>query len=172
MRKWVFALLIAACGTSYYEPPNEPSALTSPHPPSEVRAAILRAFADKHFQPDSEDVGRITGHYDRGATSIRVAVEYSDARYTMRYMDSRGYKTTTEGQIVLVDAKANKVLTMLKSAIDVEIGMPTKDADQNERAYQAMLQQHQVAQPQPSAQATTTQGTGVQPVRIALPQGK
>ena len=185
-RPLLFAIalpFLAACGTSYVPPPADPVLLATPQSPAHLRAAIVRALADRRFATESEAPGRVVARFDHGATSLHVAVEYADTQYFIRLLDSRGYKTRPGEGGVLVEASLAGTMRKLRASIDRELERPAREAAEaarREREYQLLLQQHATAQAQANAaaaqanapvdaNANAAPGPGLAPGAIVVP---
>jgi hypothetical protein len=133
-------------------------------PPAEIRAAVVRALKDRRFQTESEVPGRIVARYERGEEGLRVAVEYSETQFVVRYVDSNGIRAMNDpasGQL-LVDDRCAKWMRGLKESIDHELGRPAKEREEaarRERDYQLMVEQQRTAQ----AQVAQAQPQGAAP---------
>jgi hypothetical protein len=175
MRRAVIALLVlAACGTSYFPPPNDPVLIANPEPPAEVRAAVVRALQDRRFITEQEEGGRITARHERGEMMLRVAVDYDGARYAVRLLASSGFKSATapDGSVA-IEARGAKELKALQNAINQELQRPAKEAaeaEKHEREYRLMLEQQKTARAQANAQtAQANANAQVQPVYVPVP---
>ena len=149
-------LLVAGCGTSYVSTKSPDAHLISGHVAPDVRAAIIRALAQQKHVTESEEAGKIVARLGKPNSYARVAIEYSDTQYLIRYMNgSWETKPGTDGD-VLVEKRYAAVTKRLKDAVASELGRPAREraeAERNRREYELLLQQHQTAQAQANAQA-------------------
>src|SRR5262245_59980579 len=101
----VFA--VVACGGTHYVSTRSPDAvlLANAQSPAEVRAAIVRALADRRYVTESEQAGSIVARLQKGSERIRVAVDYSGQQYMVRYLHSAGLRTRQDSDgSVLVES--------------------------------------------------------------------
>jgi hypothetical protein len=135
------ALLLAACGTKMV--PVEPATvlLHQPQAGDAVRAAIIRGVTRHKLSPDSESPGRIVATYDRRGVMYRLAFEYTDRQYTIRYLETRGLETAMTGHGLLIDARYLRMVRRLEHAINEELERPAKEA----AAARERQRQHQLA---------------------------
>jgi hypothetical protein len=157
MRSALLALFLIGCGTSYYSPPQDPVLVANPEQPAEIRAAVVRALADRRFVAEQEQEGRIMARHEKGDATLRVAVEYDGAHYQLKYVNSAGYKTqpAPDGSMV-IETRGMKEMKNLQAAIDREIQRPAKEAaerEQHEREYRLMIEQQKTARAQANADA-------------------
>ena len=60
------------------------------HPLPEVRAAIVRALADRNYATESEGTQEIIALQTARGASLRIAVSYTEQQAVIRYVDSTG----------------------------------------------------------------------------------
>src|SRR5262252_7511710 len=136
---------LAGCHTSFVRTTGADAQLiTTAYPSGEIRAAVVRALEDRNFATVSEEPGRILARFDKHGTSLRVAVEYSETQYLVRYVDSEGFKTekSPSGETLIEDKYASLVKGLNKS-IDQELKRPAKElakAQRREQEYQMWLE--------------------------------
>ncbi len=138
-------LTLVACGGSHFVGTRaaDPVLLADAQSPAEVRAAVVRALAARRFSTESETAGRVVARLEKGGERIRVAVEYSDHQYAIRYLDSAGMQTRTENGELLVGGDYRSWTDKLKHAIGEELRRPAKEraeTERRERDYQLLLQ--------------------------------
>jgi hypothetical protein len=158
----VSILAVIACGGGgkYMPPPAEPSLLAQPEAPTDVRAAIVLALADRKFKTEGEETNRIVAHYSRKDAGIRVVVDYDGSRYTVHLLASHGYKTKMERGEMLVEKRVSSAIKALNAAIDRELARPAKEraeAERKQREYELQMQAMRTSQAQAEAQANAQQ---------------
>jgi hypothetical protein len=158
----VFALSLSliGCGSSYMQPPAEPSLLAQPEAPTDVRAAIVLALADRKFKTEAEEGNKIVAHYQRKESGIRVVVDYDGSRYTVHLLGVRGYKTKQERGEYVVEKRVGSALKGLYTAINRELARPAKEraeAEKKQRDYEMQMQAMRTSQAQAEAQSATAQ---------------
>jgi hypothetical protein len=164
MRAHIFFVVglvgLCDCGTSFAPPREEAALIATPQTSTEVRAAIVRALADRKFHTTSEARHRIVAELGRKDKTMRVQVDYSRARYTIRLVDAQGYEERDEGGKKLVDSHVARTIDKLYSSIDVELARPAKErakAEERQREYDMRMQESKTAQAQAEAQTSSAQ---------------
>jgi hypothetical protein len=151
------AVLFGACGHPLRsaEAPHV-QLIAESYPPSEIRAAVIRALDKRKFTAEKEDEGRIVARFQKGDESVHIAVEYAAAQFGIRYLGSTGLGETRDASgTLMVDNRYDDMVTRLDKGIAEELKRPAKEraaAERHEREYQAMIQLARTAEAQAQAQ--------------------
>jgi hypothetical protein len=146
---FVPALFVAAaCGhTPVLRPAVQPQVelIGDAYGAGQVRAAVVHALASRKFVAEGEEPGKIVARYERDGKQARVAVEYSQTQFGIRYLASAnmGESHDPAGN-VLVDDMYFVWTKALDRTIQDELKKMSKDAAAAARAdrdYQLMLEQ-------------------------------
>lgn len=87
----VAAPTAVAAQPAYYQPQPTTVLFATPANVDQVRAAILRALADRGFQAEGEEAGsRVVARYQRGRMTARVDIQYWSTQATITYLGSEG----------------------------------------------------------------------------------
>src|SRR5262249_53081677 len=104
----------------------------------------------RKFHTEADEPGRIVARFDHGSESVRVAIEYADRQYTVKYLDSAGYKTMPAAAGgTLIEDRYTKLVAKLEHSIGDEIGRPAREAAEaveRERRQQLDLAREKTAQ--------------------------
>jgi hypothetical protein len=109
----------------------------------QVRAAIVRGLASRRFVAEGEQPGAVVARFERDGKQARVAIEYTELRYSIRLLASNMDSAAASGAPA-VDATYFEWTHRLDRAIQEELRRIQKDsaaAARAERDYQLMLEQ-------------------------------
>ncbi len=140
--------LLLACGhTAVLRPATQPEVelIGEAYQPGQVRAAVVRALASRKFIAEAEEPGKIVARYERGGRQARVAVEYNQTQFAIRFLASANMGEVTDGSgNVMVDSMYFDWTKGLDHTIQDELKKIGKDAAaaaKADRDYEVMLEQ-------------------------------
>jgi hypothetical protein len=180
---FVRALLLCAlgaaaatgCGGTSYVGTRSPDAnLLAGQSAPDVRAAIVRALAANRSPAESEQAGRVVARLGKKDSYARVAIEYSESQYVIRYLDGTLTTKPGPGGDVLVDKRYATLTRRLKEGIDAELQRPAREraeAERNRREYELLLQQARTREAEANANAAAQAAQpAAEPAPAAAPQ--
>lgn len=87
-----------------------------------LRAAILQGLERRHFRTDGEEPGRIFASYTHGPDQVRIALEYANGSFAVRYLQSSGYRgaPNPDGTID-VEASCARVIDRLEREVREDV---------------------------------------------------
>lgn len=159
---WV-SIILASCGGNLYSVQQAPVVLERARPQQEMHQAIVAGARLASYQPESEQQGQITARFSRGELSQRVAIDYTETQFTLRYLDGSNAIVQDETGADMINEDQTALMRRLSRAIVSEIRRPEREAaeaaEQERRAaraavtQQALQVQAEIAAQQAQAQA-------------------
>jgi hypothetical protein len=141
-------LFAAGCGhTAVLRPATQPQVelIGDAYQPGQVRAAVVHALASRRFVAEGEEPGKIVARYERDGRQARIAVEYSQTQFVIRFLASANMSETKDGSgSVMVDSLYFDWTKALDRTIQDELKKIGKDAAaaaKADRDYAIMLEQ-------------------------------
>lgn len=128
------SFVLAACGARLVPlTPQRAVLFTASYEQEAVRAAIVRALAERQYVAEAEEPGRIVARFERRGVVLRVEIRYDATQYEIVYLDSAGLsqQTRTDGQVV-ISPHYQRYMRTLTARIDEEIARPEREAREAE----------------------------------------
>jgi hypothetical protein len=115
---------VAACGASepqYVRVATHP-VLVDEADAGALRAAILQGLERRHFRTEGEEPGRIFASYTHGSDQVRIALEYANGSFAVRYLESSGYRgAPSPDGTVEVEASCARVIEKLEREVREDV---------------------------------------------------
>ena len=163
MKNWLWlVLLLGVVGCRGKVPAEAPTTvLIAAQTENEVRAAIVRTLADRHFKyynADKDEPGRMVLRWQKGDRFFRVSVEYSLKSYTIKYVDSHDFDAAQDPETgtLMISGAYGSLTRRLAKAIEHELGRPARERGQTiaaERQHQIDIEKQRTRQAEADREA-------------------
>jgi len=134
VKTWlVLVLALGMIGCRGRVPAEAPkTVLIAAQSDDEVRAAIVRTLAGRHFKyytAEKDEPGLVVARWQKGDRYFRVRVEYSAKSYSIKYIDSFDFEAAKDPEtgVLMISGAYGSLVRRFADAIENELGRPARE---------------------------------------------